>query len=89
MKVLVHIKRADDPKSDRNETKEFAEIPRIGDYVSFSSDDGGFLVYAVLHTPFVGDFEAEIFCVKGDLLVATKPPAPRSQRSSVASESAT
>ena len=65
MKVFLHT-RSDGMSDWKNEDRDFARIPNIGEYLSLSSDSPWYEVQLVVHTPFETSYDAEVFAVEVD-----------------------
>lgn len=55
-----------------NESRNFAKIPAVGEYVATATTSAWFRVELVVHTPFPCEFDAEVYAVKVDHLEAIK-----------------
>lgn len=78
MRVFLHTRSTDSPEW-RNEPKDFARIPSIGEYVATSSDGPWYRVALVLHLPFACDFDAEVYCEEVDHVSALSAALPDSR----------
>lgn len=65
MKVFLHT-RSEDTHDWTNEIREFVQVPSVGEYIALSSDSAWYEVQVVVHTPFEGQCNVEVFAVKTD-----------------------
>ena len=69
MKVFLHT-RTPQQRDWLNEERKFGRIPVVGEFVATSSSGSSwFKVELVVHTPFVCEFDAEVYAVEVDHLV--------------------
>ncbi len=46
-----------------NEERQFTRVPCVGEYVALSMSSIWVRVYAVVHCPFITEFEAEVYAI--------------------------
>lgn len=63
MKVFVHIRGSED-KTWHNEGREFAQVPRVGEYFAMAVDSPLYEAKVVIHCPFEAQFDAEVYAVE-------------------------
>jgi hypothetical protein len=67
MKVFLHT-RSYGKLDWRNEDRDFARIPTIGEYLTRHVTSPWYQVQIVVHTPFECEFDAEVYAVEVDHL---------------------
>jgi hypothetical protein len=65
MKVFLHT-RTPHERDWKNESRDFARIPVVGEFVVTSSCSPWYQVELVVHCPFECEFDAEVYAVEVD-----------------------
>lgn len=65
MKVFLHT-RSHGRFDWRNEARDFARIPIVGEYLTRYVTSPWYKVQIVVHTPFECEFDAEVYAIKVD-----------------------
>lgn len=65
MKVFLHT-RSPQERDWKNESRDFARIPVVGEFTATSSSSPWYQVELVVHCPFEGEFDAEVYAVEVD-----------------------
>lgn len=65
MNVFLHT-RASQERDWLNDSRDFARIPVVGEFVATSSSSPWYQVELVVHCPFECEFDAEVYAVEVD-----------------------
>ena len=67
VKVSVHIREQNARMWSGHHPLEMTRVPSVGEYVALSSSDADwYKVTLVVHCPYEGDYEAEVFAKPAD-----------------------
>ncbi len=75
MRVFLHT-RTHGQSDWTNENRDFARIPFIGEHLTLSSTSEWYQVQLVVHLPFDGDLDAEVYAVQVDHMAVMNEAFP-------------